>query len=182
MKRIFVALLMIAAIFFTAYAGNTGAEDKAKNILSEFRSGLTEAVKVYYEIGQAFAADEGKTASEKAAAFKKSLAAINSASLSKEVHAGWAKQHGVLQEAIDSLIATEELPGQRTAFLKISEMLIEAVKIYGPLEIATYLYHCPMALTSGGHWLSASKDVTNPYFGKEMESCGTLVESFEAKN
>lgn len=179
MNRIIVVLLMIAAIFFTAYAGNSGAEDKAKNIPAEFRSGLTEAVKIYYEMGQAFAADDSKTASEKAAAFKKSLTAVNSASLSKKAHAGWDKQYEVLQEAIDSLIAAEELPGQRTAFLKISETLIEAVKIYGPLEIETYLYHCPMALTSGGHWLSPTKDVANPYLGKEMPTCGTLVEGLK---
>lgn len=182
MNRIFVALLMTAAIFFTAYAGNTGAEDKAKTIPPEFRSGLTEAVKVYYEMGQAFAADDGKTASEKAAAFQKSLAAINSAALSKEAQAGWDKQYEVLQEATAKLIAAEELTGQRTAFLKISETLIEAVKIYGPLEIGTYLYHCPMALTSGGHWLSPTKEVANPYLGKEMPTCGTLVEDIESKN
>ncbi|MCK6619705.1 MAG: DUF3347 domain-containing protein [Calditrichaceae bacterium] len=182
MNRILVVLLMTAAIFFTAHAGNTGAEDKAKNIPPEFRSGLTEAVKVYYEITQAFAADDGKTAVEKTAAFKKNLAGIKAGSLSEEMQAGWNQQLGDLQKEADNLVAAKELVGQRTAFLQISETLIEAVKVYGPLEIGTYLYHCPMALTSGGHWLTPTKEVANPYLGKEMPTCGTLVEDIESKN
>lgn len=132
-------------------------------------------------MGQALAADESRTASEKAAVFKESLTAINSASLSEEIHAGWEKQYRVLMEATDSIIAAEELTGQRPAFLKISEALIEAVKQYGPLETAAYLYHCPMALSSGGHWLSPVKDVANPYLGKEMLICGTLIEGLESR-
>lgn len=36
--------LILVTIFITAYAGNTGTGDKTKNIPSEFRNGLTEAV------------------------------------------------------------------------------------------------------------------------------------------
>lgn len=178
MKRIFIIHMMLAALFFTAHAG-TG---DAKNISPVFRKGLTEAVKIYYEIEQALATDDTRTASEKAVAFKESLAAINSTSLTEETLAGWKKQSAVLQEAADNLIAAQELAGQRPAFLKISETLIEAVKQYGPLDTPTYRYHCPMALSSGGDWLSPVKEVANPYFGQQMPTCGTLVESFEVNS
>lgn len=178
MKHIFIIQLMLAALFFTAYAGKGDTKD---NTLA-FRSGLTEAVKVYYEIEQALAADDIKAASKKAVAFKESLAAINSTSLPEATQAGWKKQFAVLQGAADNLIDAQELSGQRPAFLKISETLIEAVKQYGPLDAPAYRYHCPMALSSGGDWLSPVKEVANPYFGQQMPTCGTLVESFEVKS
>ncbi|MCB0313520.1 MAG: DUF3347 domain-containing protein [Calditrichaeota bacterium] len=178
MKRLMIIQLMLAALFFTAHAG-TG---DTKNISSAFRKGLTDAVKAYYDIGQALAADDSKTASEKAARFKERLDAINSASLTGETQTGWKKQSEILQEAADNLIAAQELAGQRPAFLKISETLIEAVKQYGPLDATAYRYHCPMALSSGGDWLSPVEKVANPYFGRQMPTCGTLVESFEVKS
>jgi hypothetical protein len=76
------------------------------------------------------------------------------------------------------LILQKEIEVQRSAFLDISNAVIDILKKFGPLDYETYLFHCPMALDSGGFWLSDSKVVDNPYLGESMAKCGTLVETF----
>lgn len=179
MKNLLAILMMIAAMFLSAYPGNTGNSEEQENILPEFRAGLSEAVDVYYDMEQAFAADDGGAAAEQAAHFRKKLNAIDATHLPQGARPGWNKQTQELQSQIDNLIAATQLFLQREAFLKISEVLVDAVKTSGPLEKPAYLYHCPMALNTGGHWLSPVKEVANPYFGQEMMKCGTLVEVYE---
>lgn len=176
MKIFMVSFLMITAIFFSAFGGNSGSGDEQDNPAAEFRSRLSEAIDIYYEIEQAFAVDDGKAAAEKAPEFKQKLAAIDAKYLPEGARPGWNEQLQDLQKEADNLVAAKELLNQRKAFLKISKNLIAAVKSYGPLEKPAYLYHCPMALNSGGHWLSPTNEVANPYFGQEMPKCGTLVE------
>lgn len=77
---------------------------------------------------------------------------------------------------------TNNLEVQRKQFTALSMDLIAFIKS-GEIEKGTiYVQHCPMANKGdGGDWLSTEKDIKNPYYGKQMLTCGRVVEEIKAK-
>lgn len=71
-------------------------------------------------------------------------------------------------------ISTSDLAKQREQFLKLSENMLDLVAITGaPQQL--YQQHCPMYNNNqGGSWLSAQKEIKNPYFGSSMLTCGMV--------
>jgi len=77
---------------------------------------------------------------------------------------------------------TTNIVFQRKEFTALSMDLIAFIKS-GEIEKGTiYVQHCPMANKGdGGDWLSTEKDIKNPYYGKEMLTCGRVVEEIKAR-
>jgi Cu(I)/Ag(I) efflux system membrane fusion protein len=59
----------------------------------------------------------------------------------------------------------------------LSEATFSLTKAFGTTDQKLYYQHCPMAnQDQGGYWLSAQKEIRNPYFGKAMLECGSTEE------
>lgn len=70
---------------------------------------------------------------------------------------------------------------QREAFLELSKLMLTMVEEKGS-NITLYKQYCPMAFQSrGAYWLSAEKQVMNPYFGNLMLTCGSVEETIAAQ-
>ena len=68
----------------------------------------------------------------------------------------------------DELAKSTSLESAREHFKAISD---ECIKMFGAVD-GQYVFHCPMAKSE---WLQTdSKQVSNPYMGKKMPTCGTL--------
>ena len=68
---------------------------------------------------------------------------------------------------------------QREHFEMLSKDIYELVKTFGAGQ-ALYYDHCPMYNNNkGADWLSEKKEISNPYFGKEMPTCGTVKEELK---
>jgi Cu(I)/Ag(I) efflux system membrane fusion protein len=70
----------------------------------------------------------------------------------------------------------------RTAFITLSELIIQAAKRYGvPGGKPVYRFYCPMANSGkGADWLQNGKEAANPYLGASMPKCGELKETIPA--
>lgn len=69
---------------------------------------------------------------------------------------------------------------QREHFDMLSADLHDLVKVF-PVNRTLYIDHCPMYNDKkGAHWLSEVKEIKNPYYGKEMQECGTVKEEIKA--
>lgn len=156
--------------------------EKSGSNSTEFRAQLSEALQVYFDLEKAIFEGDTKIASAEASLLLKTVSDVDSRSLKEDKVADWQKLNQELKDSAEKLSSVEDISEQRGAFLDISNAFIDLVKNYGPLNKDAYLYHCPMAMKIGGHWLSPSRDVSNPYLGGEMATCGTLVESFELQN
>jgi uncharacterized protein (DUF885 family) len=65
---------------------------------------------------------------------------------------------------------------QREHFDMLSKDMYDLVKKFGAGE-KIYVDFCPMYNDKKGvTWLSETKEITNPYFGKDMNTCGTIKE------
>lgn len=73
---------------------------------------------------------------------------------------------------------SDNLKAQRKTFSDLSnemETLLRGTITSGKI----YKDFCPMALNGGAYWLSAIKDIRNPYYGAQMLSCGKVTEVLE---
>ena len=75
-------------------------------------------------------------------------------------------------EAATTIANTQDINEQRTAFLDLSAGMEEVLS--GAISSGEiYKQYCPMAFDGqGGSWLSASKEIRNPYYGDKMLKCG----------
>ena len=73
-----------------------------------------------------------------------------------------------------------DIESQRVAFSTLSNDFIALVKKSGLKSGELYVDFCPMALEDkGAYWLSANKEIKNPYFGDKMLTCGEVKETIK---
>jgi hypothetical protein len=82
----------------------------------------------------------------------------------------------------EKIAGTEDIKVQRKEFTALSSDVIALFKHADIKQGAIYVQHCPMANNGdGGDWLSSDKKISNPYYGKEMLTCGAVLEVIKAK-
>lgn len=84
-----------------------------------------------------------------------------------------------LKAPLEEIANTTDVKAQRKAFDALSETMYAFVKSKS-ISIAQPVYkqYCPMAFNNeGAFWLSAQKEVRNPYFGDMMLKCGSVQET-----
>lgn len=68
---------------------------------------------------------------------------------------------------------------QREHFDILSKDMYDLVKKFGAGE-KIYVTYCPMYNDNkGATWLSETKEIDNPYFGKKMNTCGEVKEELQ---
>ena len=76
------------------------------------------------------------------------------------------------------LIGEAKIGEKRKAFQMISAGLFDLVRTVRYDKEKIYLLHCPMAFNNtGADWLSNATEIKNPYFGKDMLTCGEVRDS-----
>ena len=77
----------------------------------------------------------------------------------------------------EHIAQTHDTDHQRDHFNTLSENVYVLVKNTSANENTIYRQYCPMAFDNkGAYWLSAEKEVNNPYFGDIMLHCGVVHE------
>jgi hypothetical protein len=78
------------------------------------------------------------------------------------------------------ITAATDIETQRTAYATLSNDFIALVKRSGLNSGELYVDFCPMAMNDkGASWISASKEIRNPYFGEKMMTCGEIKETIK---
>ena len=71
-----------------------------------------------------------------------------------------------------------KLDHQREHFVMLSKDMNDLIQLFGTNQ-KLYLDFCPMADNNkGAVWISETKEITNPYFGKDMATCGSIKKEF----
>jgi hypothetical protein len=78
------------------------------------------------------------------------------------------------------ITAATDIEAQRTAYAALSNDFIALVKRSGLNSGELYVDFCPMAMNDkGASWISAHKEIRNPYFGEKMMTCGEVKETIK---
>lgn len=129
----------------------------------------------YLDLKNALVKDDAKGAANSGKALYKAFNDINQNAIdtknSKEYKeiADDAKEHA---EHIGDNAG--KIAHQREHFVMLSKDINDLVKIFGT-DQKLYQDFCPMADNGkGAIWISESKEIKNPYYGKQMLTCGSV--------
>lgn len=133
----------------------------------------------YFTLKDALVKSDGTLASAKAKELLQAIHAVQMNKLSNEEHVVWMKVMKDLTSDTEQMEKTQNVGDQRDRFIALSNSMYQLLKV-SKQETPTYYQHCPMANGGkGAHWLSKEKAIKNPYYGSQMLTCGSTVETFE---
>ena len=208
MKILNVSLLVVAAISLAACNSNSTsgnhvghdkvAMDKMDHSKSKERAGITdvavsysnvdqnaavvlkESVNQYLQIKEALAGDNASEAAKNANQLLASLAKLDKSFLSAVQKEKYDQLESSLEEHAKQIeTSAADINAQRMHFSELSGSIYELVKAFGAGKPVYHVY-CSMAKDNeGAMWLSDSRDVRNPYFGKDMLTCGSIEEKIQ---
>ncbi|MBT8230770.1 MAG: efflux RND transporter periplasmic adaptor subunit [Bacteroidia bacterium] len=144
----------------------------------EFSKQLSQLVDAYLLLKDALVNTDIETSSGQGEIFNTRLNEIDMNSLDDEAHLYWMKLYSNLKSHGEKLTGSEEIEQQRKQFDFLSQSLIESIKAFGVTTDSLYVQHCPMAnKNNGADWVSAEKEIRNPYFGSKMLKCGLVKDT-----
>ncbi|MBA3673964.1 MAG: DUF3347 domain-containing protein [Chitinophagaceae bacterium] len=191
MKNIIICLAT-TAIFFAACTSNTNksSEDSKNDSTNELASSENKGDKIgssvkeitthYLHIKNALANDNGGEAANGGKAFVAAMAKLDKSLLSPDQKHVYADIEADAIEMADHISTNaDKIDHQREHFDMLSKDMYDIVKTFGAGQ-TLYQTHCPMYNDNkGANWLSETKEIKNPYFGKKMSTCGSVKEEIK---
>jgi hypothetical protein len=154
---------------------NTEKSASAKNS----NASINEVVANYLKLKNALVNDNSKEAANSGNALIATIGKVDMNSISKEQMKDYmdiaedAKEHA---EHIGS--NGGDIAHQREHFVMLSKDMNDLIQLFGTSQ-KLYLDFCPMADDNkGAVWISETKEIKNPYFGKEMATCGSIKKEY----
>ena len=133
----------------------------------------------YFSIKDALVKSDGNTASAKAKDLSNAISSVKMETLTTEEHTVWMKVMKDLAFDAEHIAETKDVAHQRDHFMSLSKNMYELIKV-SKQEKPVYYQHCPMANKGkGANWLSKENAIKNPYYGSQMLTCGSTVETIK---
>jgi hypothetical protein len=184
MTKVIWAALGMAALMCTQAchpkqtgSGNTAQAAPASDTLASATNGFLQH---YYSLKAAFSRSDTAAANAAAHGLDKAVASFPLQKLKDEKGRDSAQTaiRG-LQAALPDLQAGNTILDKRRQFAVISNLswqLVRAVGLKGGPTV--YRDFCPMFNDGkGAYWLSASTEISNPYYGASMPDCGQVADT-----
>ncbi|HNT79577.1 MAG TPA: efflux RND transporter periplasmic adaptor subunit [Bacteroidia bacterium] len=155
------------------------SRDRTMPIKSE-KNALKPLFSEYLLLKNALVSDDYEKSKKIAEILLKNINTTDMKIFKGESHTIWMQKSKKLINSLQLIDKAENIGIIRKQFRIVSEQFIDLAKTLGPLDEILYVMHCPMANENqGADWLSNEKKVQNPYFGKEMISCGEVTMEFK---
>lgn len=133
----------------------------------------------YFSLKDALVKSDGNATSAKAKELLNALNAVQMNQLSNEEHTVWMKVMKDFAFDAEHIAETKDVAHQRDHFISLSKNMYELIKV-SKQETPVYYQHCPMANKGkGANWLSKENAIKNPYYGSQMLTCGSTVETIK---
>lgn len=165
MKYLLVTTFVLNSFISSFAQSDSGATTNTKNRLSELLSS-------YYNIKNELVAGNANKAATNAEEFIKIANAIDYKLISEG-------NINALLKGSSKIADSKDINKQREAFINLSNNMIAIAKTITLSSSPIYLQYCPMKKAS---WLSNEVEIRNPYYGKQMLTCGTVTETINPKN
>ena len=142
-----------------------------------FKQQLTAVYKAQLNLQKAFLATNSQEVKSAVAGVEGSLKKVDMSLVKGEMHNHWMSSLKTLNDALSKIKAAGDIEVQRLAYADFNDTLYGAIKMFGVAGETIYYQFCPMARNGkGAYWLSAIKEIKNPYYGEAMLTCGETKE------
>lgn len=141
---------------------------------------ISRIVNDYLELKNALANDNGKNAADAGKALADAFKNFDQGALSDDKKKTFQDiQDDAHEHAEHISMNGDNIAHQREHFEILSKDVYDLVKTFGAGQ-TLYKEYCPMYDNNkGAYWLSEIKEIKNPYFGKEMLTCGEVQETLQ---
>ena len=163
MKKLKLLALILLTIGFHSLKAQTTNNEAIDKILRD-----------YLEVKNSLAADNSKAANSAAMVFVKSLKEVNPGKLDAAQNTAWKQYAEKLRYNGEHISESTQIAHQREHFGALSADLYAVLKTFKSADMVVYEQYCPMAKKT---WLSETKAIKNPYYGKKMLDCGVTRET-----
>jgi len=154
-------------------------EHQTSNEMMKDSNQLNAIFENYFSLKDALVKSDQKSAAAAAKDLLLNIDKVKMDKLSSEEHTVWMKVMGNLKSNTDIISASTKIEKQRVAFMKLSANFYELTKVTKQ-ETPLYYQYCPMYNDGdGANWLSKENAIKNPYYGSQMLTCGSTVETIE---
>ncbi|RZL19362.1 MAG: DUF3347 domain-containing protein [Pedobacter sp.] len=164
MKKIFFVVALLATIHIQLGVAQSTSK----------KSSFTALLTAYYDIKNALVNSDGVTANSKAAEFLKAINAIDMKALPPAEMNSFRSFQDKLSFDARHISETKEIAHQREHFANFSSNFFKLAKAVKITDQPIYYSYCPMKKS---YWLSANAPIENPYYGKQMLTCGEVTET-----
>lgn len=200
MKNIIIGMALIAIAAASCNNGSNTTPDKNTNMDSinqvnnssakepgsstntntNVAGSMQEMVSQYLQMKNALANDNGKDAATAGNAFVESMGKMDKTNLPADKKKTWNDISDDAKEMAEHIGKNAgDIAHQREHFDMLSKDMYDLVKAFGATQ-TLYNDYCPMYNNKkGASWLSETKEIKNPYLGKEMPTCGEVKEEIK---
>lgn len=138
---------------------------------------VNKVIKAYLGIKDALVADNNKLANDKAKEFVAVVKEVSNNQLDAKQKTAWLTYGDKLRFDGQHISESDKIGHQREHFANLSKNMLTVIKAFKSNSMVIYAQYCPMKKAT---WLSESATIRNPYYGKEMEDCGSTKETIKA--
>jgi Cu(I)/Ag(I) efflux system membrane fusion protein len=159
---------------------STNMGDKGLVVDQKTKDAILPIYKEYLSMKDALVNDDLASAKSYGINLLSALEKVDMSLFKGDSHAIWMKQSGDIKNALQHAEHFNTLDEIRKVFQTISDRMIALEKTFKPNKETLYVLHCPMANNNmGADWISATKEIKNPYYGQDMLSCGKVTEELK---
>lgn len=169
-------LLVIAFVLFStlSQAQLTSKDEVAPELVEKREAEKKEITKNYLALKNSFLTSDSLAVVKNAEALKNSVKNFRFKKLSLEKMNEATTSRREIVELATQLTATKNINKQRKIFETLSVKYWDQASKFKAADATLYLQVCPM---TGAVWTSDSKEIKNPYYPKNMLTCGEVKAS-----
>ena len=177
MKKLTVAILLALSVggVYAQTPVMNSAKEVATPELAQKREALKQVIVAkYLGLKQNLIMSDSLQAAKTAGEFAAALNQFKFKKLGLEEMNAATTMRGKLQELATNIARTQSINKQRNYFMELSEGMWTVIARFVPEKTALYEQKCPM---TGKVWISDVKEIKNPYYPKNMLTCGEVTAS-----
>ncbi|MBE9598626.1 DUF3347 domain-containing protein [Pedobacter sp. MC2016-24] len=171
MKRITSMMITLFAVI--SFSGV--AQVSVSNVATEKQEAAkTEVLESYLRMSNSLILSDSVATAKNAAVFLKSLEKFRFKKLTLEEMNSATTTRAEIRLLLAKIAETTNINAQRKAFLDVSDKMWKIAKSVQPIGLSLYQQVCPM---TGATWISKEREIKNPYYPKNMLTCGEIKNS-----
>lgn len=154
----------------------TAMAQNSKESIQKSAPQATQVLTSYFAIKDALVNDNRSLASSSAEDFVLKLKEIDINTLQEKEKEAFIVLRPKLDKDAGMIAQANKIEDQRYSFAALSLDMWKILMSAGPQQGAIYQQYCPMKKT---YWISRESSIKNPYFGKQMLTCGKVTETLK---
>ena len=183
MKNIILSAIAMAFVLVSCNQKNKQEEtmkvETSTEAVNQSAFSIDKIVKNYLAIKNSLANDDSDAAADAGKALSETMAKTGMEKVSSDQMEAYMSIADDVKEHAEHIGDNGgKIEHQREHFVTLSKDMEDLIQLFGTNQ-KLYLDFCPMADDNkGAVWISETKEITNPYFGKDMATCGSVKKEF----